>query len=184
MADIRAARRYASALFDTALKHNVVKNVESDLDAIGAFMESDDRFRKVMLSPEFGRDNKISLCEKLFADRTTALTMQALRLIVHKRREEEILAIRDEYAVLRRQQEGVAFAKVTSSEELSKDQREEIVARLRLATGKKVEATFDIDPSLIGGIRAAIGNIVLDGSLRGGLNTLRNRLYHDLLKQI
>lgn len=183
MADHRVARRYAAALFATASKHNSVKAVEGDLDSITAFLDSDPRFRSVMMSPEVSRDGKIHLCEKLFSDRTTAITMQALRLILIKGREEELEAIREEFIVLRREQEGVVFATVSSSEELAEKQKTEILARLRLATGKKVEAQFTLDPNLIGGVKATFGNTVLDGSLRGGLASLRDKLQHDLLKQ-
>lgn len=183
MADSRVARRYAAALFATAAKHNSVKAVEEDLHSIAAFIDADPRFRSVMVSPEVSRDAKTQLCEKLFSDRTTALTMQALRLILIKGREEELEAIRDEFTVLRREQEGVVFANVASSETLTQKQQTEILARLRLATGKQVEATFTVDPSLIGGVRATFGNTVLDGSLRGALASLHEKLHHDLLKQ-
>ena len=183
MADHRVSRRYAAALFATASKHNSVTAVEDDLNSIAAFLDSDPRFRNVMMSPEVSRDGKIHLCEQLFSDRTTAITMQALRLILTKGREAELETIRDEYTVLRRDQEGVVFATVTSSAPLDKKQETEILARLRLATGKKIEAQFTLDPALIGGVKATFGNTVLDGSLRGGLASLRDKLQHDLLKQ-
>lgn len=183
MADHRVARRYAAALFATASKHNSVAAVEDDLNAIASFLDSDPRFRSVMMSPEVSRDGKIDLCEKLFSDRTTAITMQALRLILLKGREVELETIRDEFTVLRREQEGVVFATVSSSVALVEKQQTEILARLRLATGKKVEAKFTINPGLIGGVKATFGNTVLDGSLRGGLASLRDKLQHDLLKQ-
>ena len=85
--------------------------------------------------------------------------------------------------MLRRQQQGVLFATVSCSEDLTDKQRTEITARLRLATGKQVEVQFETDPNLIGGVKATFDNTVLDGSLKGGLAALRDRLYHDLLKQ-
>lgn len=183
MADHRVAKRYARALFATALKLEMVDSVESDLDAIVGILQNDSRFRHFLLSPEFGREEKIQITYKLFSDRVTAVTLQAIRLILIKRRETEIESIRDEFAILRREFGAVVYTVVTTAEALEPDQRKLLEEKLQTSTGKKVEAEYRIDPKLIGGIRVAYGNYVLDGSIRGGLSRLRDSLRYDLLKQ-
>lgn len=182
MADSRVARRYAGALFLSAQKHNVVKSVETDLDSIVALL-GNSKFRATFLGKEISLVEKLKLAETLFSDRVTALTMQALRVIFAKGREDELAGIRDEFTNLRREAEGIVFATVSSSEKLTATQEKEILARLRLATGKTIEAQFVVDPSVIGGVKATYGNTVLDGTLRGGLQSLRDKLYRDALKQ-
>jgi F-type H+-transporting ATPase subunit delta len=181
--DERVARRYAAAIFSIALQDDVVTGVEDDLSAIAECMEEGESFRATMFSPEISRDGKIELCEKIFGDRINALTMEAMRLILRKGREPEIVAIRDAFTVLRRRQEGVLFATISSSELLTDKQQSEITTRLESTTGKQVEVKFETDPTLIGGVKATFEDTVLDGSLKGGLAALRDRLYHDLLKQ-
>jgi len=63
-------------------------------------------------------------------------------------------------------------------------QKKALVSKLETILGKKIEADFKIDPQIIGGIRVAYGNYILDGSIRGALSNLRDRLRHDLLKQL
>ena len=72
---------------------------------------------------------------------------------------------------------------VTSSEGLDDKQQSALITKIEKTTGKRVEAEFAVEPSLIGGIKVAYENFVLDGTLRGGLARLRDTLKHDLLKQ-
>lgn len=183
MADERVARRYAQALFTTALKHDIVSSVEDDLNSIVGLMEADAHFKAFVVAPYTGREEKIQIVDRVFSDRITALTMQVLRIMLEKRREEEIGNIRDEFVTLRRQHEGVVFARVTTAEEMEPDQVKALQAKLEAILGKKIEAEYSVEPHLIGGIRVAYGNYILDGSIRGALSSLRDRLKHDLLKQ-
>lgn len=183
MPDTKVARRYATALFITAQKNDVVKSVEDDLTAISSLLENDQKFKDFILSPHVGREEKIQIAEKLFSDRVTALTMQALRLMLVKRRENEISFVRNEFVAMRREHGSVAYVLVTSAEALDADQKDGIVAKLAQQTGKSVEADYRIDPRMIGGVKVQIGDYVLDGTVRGSLRRLNERLRRDLLKQ-
>jgi len=175
MADHRVCRRYAQALFSTALKYDTIRSVEDDLNAIVGLLQTDEGFRDFVIAPYTGREEKIATIDRIFSDRITALTLQVLRVMLEKRREEEIEGVRDEYVKLRRDHEGVIYATATSAA---------LVSKLETILGKKIEADFKIDPQIIGGIRVAYGNYILDGSIRGALSNLRDRLRHDLLKQL
>jgi F-type H+-transporting ATPase subunit delta len=181
--DNRVGRRYAQALFSAATNLDVVQSVEDDLRAINGLLENDEQFRHFILAPYTSRDEKVKIAERIFSDRVTALTMQVLRVMLDKRREAEIPGVYREYVTLRRAAQGVVHVTVTSAEEMSADQRTRLLAKLQTELQSTVEADFRIDPRLVGGVRVAYGNTVLDGSVRGALNRLRERLKYDLLKQ-
>jgi F-type H+-transporting ATPase subunit delta len=183
MADQRVGRRYARALFLTAKQYDVVASVEDDLNTIVHLLDSDESFNDFVTAPYTGREEKIATIDRIFSDRVTAVTMQLLRVMLEKRREEEIRTVRAEFISLRRADEGVVHAIVTTAELLPNDQRTALLKKLETTIGKKVESEFRVDPLLIGGIRVAYGNYVLDGSIRGALSSLRDKLRHDLLKQ-
>ncbi|HLX77834.1 MAG TPA: ATP synthase F1 subunit delta, partial [Acidimicrobiales bacterium] len=115
--------------------------------------------------------------------RITALTMQVLRVMLEKRRESEIEAVHHEFVNLRRVATQTIHVAVSSAEALDEKQKQSIVAKIRKTTGKSVEADFAVEPNLIGGIKVAYENFVLDGTLKGGLARLRDTLKHDVLKQ-
>ena len=186
MQDLRVAKRYATALFNEAVRNDTIAAVESDLTAIASLLEHGahaSTFRDFLYSPHVAREEKIRIADHLFSDRVTALTMQFLRLVLEKRRETEFEAIRDEYVTLRRHHGNIIFAEVISAMPLDDKQREAIEKRLTTQTGKRVEAAYDVDPAVIGGVKVQYGNYVLDGTVKGVLARLRDRLRHDLLKQ-
>jgi F-type H+-transporting ATPase subunit delta len=181
--DGRVAKRYANALFETAREAAVIDAVEEDLASIVALLRNNAEFRTMLLSPAVSRDRKLELVDKLFSDRVTALTMQALRLMLEKRREGEIQWVYAEFVRLRRENANILFVTVTSSEDLDPDLRARVLDKIASVTGKRIESEFKIDPKLIGGIRVAYENYVLDGSLKGELRRIREKLLHDVLKQ-
>ena len=183
MNDTRVARRYAKALFGAASASSAVTAVESDLNNIVNSLQNDSRFAEFIDSPRSSRDDKHALLTNVFGDRAAGLTMQVLRIMLDKGRESEIENVRDEYVALRRESEGVLLATVTSSHELDEAQKQALTAKLIQQLNKKVETVFRIDTSLIGGLRVAYGDYVLDGSVRGTLSNLRERLRHDVLHQ-
>lgn len=183
MIDNKVAKRYARAFFNAAQKQGMIESVESDLNAIAHLVDTHPEFRGFLESPRISRDDKIAISEKLFSDRITALTMSMLRLMLNKRRELEFQGVREEFVILRRNEGNVLYASVSSAIELDEGQKKAIVEKLESKSGKKVEADFRVDGSLIGGVKVAIGNYVLDGSVRGTFNRLRDRLRYDVLKQ-
>jgi len=181
--DARIGKRYALALFGAAQRYDVVPAVEDDLDAIVGLLHRDKAFRHFLLAPYTSREEKVKIIERIFSDRITALTMQVLRVMLEKRRETEIEAVRAEFINLRREATSTIHVSVSSAEPLDTRQQRAIVAKIEKSTGKFVEADFSIDPGLIGGVKVAYENYVLDGTLKGGLARLRDALKHDLLKQ-
>ncbi len=182
--DARIGKRYAQALFGTAQRFDVVQSVEDDLTSIVNLMEKDRGFRDFIMAPYTSREEKIKIIERLFSDRVTALTMQVLRVMLEKRRETEIEAVKDEFVALRRAANDTLFVVVTSAQELDANQKKALTAKITKTTGKKVEAEYTTDPSLIAGVKVTYENYVLDGTVKGGFAHLRDKLKHDLLKQI
>jgi F-type H+-transporting ATPase subunit delta len=71
---------------------------------------------------------------------------------------------------------GIIAIKVFSAAELIDRDREALAARFRELTGKQVEFEFQIDPDLVGGVRAQVGSTVYDGSVRGALDRFKEQL--------
>lgn len=180
--DARVAKRYAEALFNTARERDVIASVEDDLKAIAGLLENDPSFRDFLLSPNHSHEDKVAISERLFADRVTALTMSLIRLLLHKRRETEIIGIRDEFETLRRGHAKAVFVTITSAEALPNDQRKELIERMAKLTDRKVEAEFVVEPALLGGVKLEYENSVVDGTVHGNLRKLRTRLHRDLFQ--
>lgn len=181
--DISAARRYARALHEAAKSQQSVVEVGEDLQAISQILEAKSQFKEILNSPEVDRNRKLDLVDKVFADRARPLTMRLLRLLIEKNRQRELPAVQNEFVRLQEEAAGILRVTITSAIPLQQNQVDEIIERVSRQTGKRVIPKMHVDPSLIGGVMVQYGNSILDGSVSGALNRLKERLYIDVLKQ-
>ncbi|HRI43002.1 MAG TPA: ATP synthase F1 subunit delta [Fimbriimonadaceae bacterium] len=181
--DTRVAKRYARALFAAALEENNLGGVEDDINGIAAALLAKPDFRQFLFSPVTAADEKLQMVERVFSDRVTALTMSLLRLLLDKRRIEEFEFIRQEFIAMRRRHDRIVYAVFTSARPLDDEARTSLVAKLERSLGKRVEAEYEIEPRLLGGVKVQYDNFVLDGTVRGSLDRMRDDLVRDLLKQ-
>lgn len=170
------AGRYAEALYDIASKQKLVDQIEAELKAIEAVIKENDDFQKILYHPQITAANKKELLDLLFKGKVSDVTGNFLALLVDRRREAFFGDIVAEFVNLANAERNIVAAQVTSAVELNdkeKGKLDQVLARL---TGKKVQTSYTVDPSLIGGVVVRIGDKIIDGSIRTRLATLKERL--------
>ena len=93
--------------------------------------------------------------------------------LIDQRRLVDLDAIREEYARLAEAAAGLVHAEVISARPLRDDQRERLKQALSARTGQQLDIQVSVDPELLGGVVAKVGDLVFDGSLRTQLEQLR-----------
>lgn len=176
MIESRIVRRYATALFAAASKADAVDQVESDLGLVSYTIEQSPALWEALTSPVLPSEKKCEILAGVFEGSISAITLSYLKLCVSKRREEVIRETEAEYIALANEARGIVKAEVTSAVELSPDQEARLVAKLSQTTGKRIELSKNVDPSLVGGLLVRIGDKVIDGTIRGQLSALREEL--------
>ena len=172
-----AIRQYATALADIAMAQGVADAVAQQLVGFGALYAESAELRNFLSSPAVTREAKHRVIEKLLARVGGSKVVRNFLFVVidHQRTyllPEIIAAVQEEI----KKREGITEAQVSSAVELSKAQKAEMEFTLERLTGKRVEAKFSLEPSLLGGAVVRLGDTVYDGSLRSRLNNLRARL--------
>lgn len=94
----------------------MVRAVETDLGAVVDALRSNPEFRHFTMTPLVGRDDKTTIFQNVFGDKVTSLTMQVLRLMIERGREADLESVHAEFVKLRRSEDGIVFATVTSRE--------------------------------------------------------------------
>ncbi|MEN6372200.1 MAG: F0F1 ATP synthase subunit delta [Armatimonadota bacterium] len=171
--DARIVRRYASALFASAQAENVVDLVESDLGLITYSFESIPSLEEAVVSPLIPAAKKREVITSIFKEKIHETTLFYLYLLIDNRREEVIKSTEAEYIRLANEARGIIAAQVTSAVELTKDETIRLKEKLSAYTGKHVDIKADVDPSIIGGLVVRIGDTVMDGSIAGHLERLK-----------
>jgi F-type H+-transporting ATPase subunit delta len=170
-----AQRMYARALFQAAQDAGRVDAVAGELAAIATAMNEVPELRAFLRNPQIDPAGKASVLEQLTAE-ADELVRNFVRLVAEKARAGELPEISAELDALVAQAQNRLAVELTTSYELSDDEAASIVQTIEKASGRTIEATRSVDPSLIGGLVLQIGSHRADGSVRGRLERLRHQL--------
>src|SRR5262249_9030976 len=168
-------RMYARALFEAAQEAKRVDAVASDLAALAAAMDDVPELRAFLRNPQIEPAGKAAVLAELSAD-ADELVRNFVRLAPEKGPAGEIVEFSAELEALVAQAQNRLSVELTTSYELSDKEAAAIVKTIEKASGRSVEATRTVDPSLIGGIVLQVGSHRADGSVRGRLERLRHEL--------
>jgi F-type H+-transporting ATPase subunit delta len=170
-----AHRVYARALFESGKEHGRLADVHRDLGDFVASVNDVPELAALLENPEIDRAAKTSVLEELLAG-GDELVRNFLLLLVEKGRIAELHEIAREVDSLVAAEEQRLEVHLTTAVELSDDEARELVEQIEQAAGRKVEATRDVDPSLIGGLVLQVGSRRVDASVRGRFDRLRREL--------
>lgn len=170
------AGRYAEALYDIASKQKLVDNIEAELKAVEVILAENNDLQKVLYHPQITAANKKELLNKLFKGKVSDVTGNFLALLVDRRREAFFGDIVAEFVSLANVVRNIVAAQVASAVELNDKEKGNMDRILAKLTGKKVQTSYAVDPSLIGGVVVRIGDKIIDGSIKTRMATLRERL--------
>jgi F-type H+-transporting ATPase subunit delta len=174
--DIRAARRYAGALFAAASKARHIENVQSDLDAIMQLWSANAQFAATLQSPLAPNDSKHALVDSLFKTSADPVTLAFLHLLVDKNREEVLPLVQEEFARLADDASGTVRAHAEVALPIDDSEKAAIQAALQKRTGKNVSLSVSVNPAILGGVLVRLNDTVIDGSVRGTLENLREKM--------
>jgi len=170
-----AQRIYAKALFGAAQDAGRVDAVDRDFGAFTEALEGSPELAAFLGNPQVETVAKIDVVGQL-AEGGDDLVRNALRLLAEKGRAGEIAEVYAELRVLIDRTQGRVAVELTTAHELSDDEARTIVGKIEEASGRTVEATRNVDPSLIGGMILQAGSLRVDASVRGRLERLRHEL--------
>lgn len=171
------ASRYAAALADAALDEGKAEGVRGDLAAFVAAFDESPELRNVLETPSVAPELKRKIVDELAKRMGLGTAVRNfVFLLVDHRRTEMLREIQQAFHQALNARLGIADADVTSARELSAVERQELTAALERRTGKKIEARFHRDASLLGGAVVRVGSVVYDGSVREQLTRLREQL--------
>jgi F-type H+-transporting ATPase subunit delta len=175
--DGSVATRYARALFQLASDKKVSDAVGAELEALAGTYADSAELRETLENPVFKLSERRALLETLLPRVAPSPAMQRFaQLLLERGRIGALPSIARAYRLMADAALGRVRATVTSARPLEPATQAAVQRALEKRTGKKVLLSATVDPNLIGGIVARVGDQVFDGSLRTRLDTLRARV--------
>lgn len=169
------ARRYAEAAFQLAERDGNVEEWLNQLGVLAAAVRDEDLVRRLE-NPQVPIDERLEAVHAALGSEAVPQLVNLVRLVLRRRRVETVTNISREFRRLYNRRAGIVEASATSAAELDAEEVAALRSRLEQMTGGKVQLDTQVDPSLLGGIQVRVGDLLIDGSVRGRLERLRNRL--------
>lgn len=164
---------YADALFRVAAAEGNLGEVEDELFRFARVLEGSNELREALTDASTPPPRRQQIVEDLLAGKATTTTAALVSMVVGTGRGRELPEIINSLVEKIAQSSNKVVAEARSAVNLTDDQRQRLAAALSKATGKDVEVKVIVDPRVLGGIVAQIGDSVIDGSVRHRLEQLR-----------
>jgi F-type H+-transporting ATPase subunit delta len=170
--------RYASAFAD------VVTDARLDTAAIDrqfsdflATWEGSAELRTFFVNPAIPAAQKIGILDTLKAKLGLQKELRnILAVLISNNRIGHVVEVAAAYRRILQQQSGIRPAEIVTARVLSADERGALVAELAKVAGAKLDPSFKLDSTILGGAVVRIGSTVYDGSVRGRLDRLKEAL--------
>lgn len=171
------ARRYAKALFTVGKEQMTFEEYNQTLQGVAGLYVSNPEVVDALTNPLYPIDIKEKVMDGMIKSMAVDNVMgNFLRLLVQKKRIEILPEIAEEFQVMVDDEKNISHGNVISAIQLSAELQANVQATLEKLTGKKVKLTTSVDPSIIGGIIAKVGDLVLDGSIKTQLAGLKDSI--------
>jgi len=166
---------YARALFDAAKERDRLPKVREDLNGFAEMLDEVPELDALLRNPQIDPRAKADTLDAILGG-VDELVRNFLLLTIEKSRASELREIHKEFERLVAAEEGRLTVGLTTANELTDDEAREIVQQIEKASGRPVDASRSVDPTLIGGIVLQAGSMRVDASVRGRLERLRRQL--------
>jgi len=178
MKQIILAKRYARAIFALGKENGAAETYARTLKAIADLfhqpeLELADALTNPLYPLEIRQKVMSGIAESAGAD--TLLTT-FLHLLVEKKRVSVLPEVANQVRTMLEQEDNISHGFVTSAVDLDSQLLDKIRAMLEDITGHKILLETQVDPAIIGGMVARVGDLVLDGSIRTQLNGLKESI--------
>jgi len=167
---------YANALLEVARAEETLAAVEDDLFRFARAFEGSDELRTALTDPQLPVERRVAVVEDLMAGKVLPASTALVLLLVAAGRAADIPEIVDRFVELAASERRREVAEVRTAVELNEEQVTRLAAALSRATGKEVEVKVVVDPSVMGGLVARVGDVVIDGSVRHRLDQLKSQM--------
>ena len=167
-------RGYSERVFEELTDPADLDRVEDDLFALARAFESTPSLREA-----FSDDNssaRLGLARDLFSSRVAPATLRIVNALLEAGHTRNLAGTFDWLASLVAAERGRRIAEVRSAVPLDDAERDRLAASLTRLTGRTVEVRVISDPDVVGGVLVAVGDFMIDATVRLRLERLRDAL--------
>jgi F-type H+-transporting ATPase subunit delta len=172
----RLVQGYAEALFAVAQAEGTLEDVEEELYRFSKTLEREPALREALTDPRLPVERKVGVLQDILGSRAKPQTINLLKFLVEQGRARDLPDIAEALAQMAAGRYHKTVAEIRAAIPLDEQRRARLTEALAKASGREVELKVLVDPSVIGGVTARVGDQVFDGTIRRKLELARNQL--------
>jgi F-type H+-transporting ATPase subunit delta len=179
MSNFNISTRYARAFIELAESKNMLKDAADDMILLKNTFNSSRELRNVLSNPVIKKEDKGSILISLFKKKVSEDTINFLRFIIDKNREDKLVDIVRRFNDIYDEKSGIVNAEVTGAIEIEKGLKDSFQKAVENYSNKNARVKYSSDLDLIGGFRIRIGDTVIDASVKNQLELLKTKLLEE-----
>lgn len=164
---------YSEALFALAAEKGETEVFSESLTLLKELLSENKEYTEFLFCPSLPLSERLSAIDEAFGSNFPEEILSLIKILTENGRIRELPLLIDEFFSLKRDFENTKTVKVTSSVALSDGQKEKLIKNLEKKYQAKIHAVYEVDETLIGGIKIAFDDILIDGSIRKRLKDLK-----------
>jgi F-type H+-transporting ATPase subunit delta len=169
------AEVYARSLFEVAMEHDVLDDIHEQLDEFADALDESRELQVFFFSPYFNSEEKKDAISKI-VEGADERFVRFLEMLAERHRMPVVFRIRRELDAMWAEENRLLPVTITSAVELDDDTVKKIQQEIEDKTGRRTELTTAVDPDVLGGLTMRVGNVIMDGTVRGRLERLRRQV--------
>jgi F-type H+-transporting ATPase subunit delta len=167
---------YANALLEVARAEGPLADIADDLFRFARTLEASDELRMALTDSHLPIDRRLAVIEDLLGGRALPASTALVSMVVGAGHAGDLPAIVERFVELAAAERDQELAEVRSAIPLDDTQTQRLAEALGRATGKIVDVKVIVDPTVLGGILARVGDTVIDGTIRHRIEQMREQV--------
>ncbi len=169
-------KAYAMAIVAVGRAEGELDKVQDELFSLSRTLGGSEELLSTLTDAQVPVARRQQIVEDLLAGKVSKSTIATVSMVVAAGRARDLTGIADELVALGAAEGGRDVAVVRSAIDLTDDQKARLATALQQAVGRPVDIRVVIDPSVLGGLVAQVGDTVIDGSVRRRLDLLKQAI--------
>ncbi|HYF83445.1 MAG TPA: ATP synthase F1 subunit delta [Clostridia bacterium] len=174
-----ASKRYSQSLFEAAMDQDKLNLTFEELDGLKRIIGDNQAFFKVLEYPFITLNEKIKIIDEVFSKSFDAIICDFLKVLIEKDRVYILNEILRDFEELYYDHKRLLKVQVTTAFELEEDYKDRLINKLKEVFKQDVVIETSIDPSIVGGLYIKAKDKIIDATVKGKLDKMKDNLMHD-----
>lgn len=164
---------YADALFLVAAEKGETESFSESLSVLKNLLSENKEYTEFLFCPSLPLSERLSAIDEAFFGKCPEEILSLIKILTENGRIRDLSLLIDEFFSLKQSFENTKNVKIFSPVPLTDEQKEKLITKLETKYQVKIHAEYEVDSTLIGGIKVAFGDILIDGSIEKRLKSLK-----------